>query len=299
METIFENYEHFIKENQDDMSTPQDAVRLLTDDSMFREYADSLTEGLTGTTKDNVMQVLNREREMILQESANVAASTFTSAWTVLSFPILVDIYSEPLLAEIASMYPTDKPALTIPRVRIKSTVTSYDGTTETSAYIPTATSLIRANEVTVNVSTGSNNNIFTLAGVSSSSFRMNRRYTLMTSLVATDASGDASNTTVSLNYRPDNRNQIARTASFTKNDGTTAYAQINGHFNYQDGKFTYSVVYTDSDGNADGDLGTDHAVLSLRFTPYNTMNGRNIVTVETENTDVFIDPNSYWGLYQ
>lgn len=101
MDTIFENYELFIKEHAEEISTPSGAVRMLNDEGMFRAYADSLTEGLDSHVRASVFNVLSREREMILSEAANVAASTFASGWTVLSFPILVDIYSEPIIAEL------------------------------------------------------------------------------------------------------------------------------------------------------------------------------------------------------
>ena len=101
MEQLFENYEHFVKENADELQDPAGAMKLVVDEGMFRSYADSLTSGLDEGIRENVLAVLNRQREMILSESANVPASTFASGWTVLSFPILVDIYSEPIIANL------------------------------------------------------------------------------------------------------------------------------------------------------------------------------------------------------
>ena len=75
-ETLFENYELFIREHADDIGTPNGMVRMLNDEGMFRAYADSLTEGIEPTNRANVIAVLNRQRDMILQESANVPAST-------------------------------------------------------------------------------------------------------------------------------------------------------------------------------------------------------------------------------
>jgi len=48
---------------------------------MFRSYVDSLTEGLDDSVRPTVVNVLNREREMILNEAANVGASSVTSGY--------------------------------------------------------------------------------------------------------------------------------------------------------------------------------------------------------------------------
>lgn len=83
METLFENYELFIREHQDEFSTPNSAIRMLNDEAMFRAYVDSITEGLVPSTRSSVIGVLNRQRNMLLTESANVGASAFASGWTV------------------------------------------------------------------------------------------------------------------------------------------------------------------------------------------------------------------------
>ncbi|MFW6246930.1 MAG: hypothetical protein ACOC22_02010 [bacterium] len=291
-QVIFENYENFINENKGELNSARDIVKLMNDEGMFREYADALCEGLSADVKPTVMGVLNREREMLLSEAANVSASSFAQGWTVMSFPILVDIYSEPIIAELANVYNTDKPILSIPRVRIKSTTKSYDGNTETSTYIPTSRQLVRAGQVEINASSGSSTNVFTTAGVSSDSLKMNRRYTLMTKLVVTEeGTTDAPHEhEVSVNFRPDNRNQISRVVEFSDSTGETVEAQVNGHVDYEKGTITYNVIY--DGGHDDAEFSTDHAVFKLRFVPYATMNGRTKVTIETEQNDVTIDPN-------
>ena len=84
-ETIFENYELFIKEHADEIGTPQGALRMLNDAGMFRSYTDSLTEGMDSSKRATIMAVLNRQREMILnsvlQEAANVPNSSFVSGY--------------------------------------------------------------------------------------------------------------------------------------------------------------------------------------------------------------------------
>ena len=75
---IFEHYEDFLKEHSDDLSNPSGAIRMLQDSGMFAAFTDSLTEGMDSSARDSVLGVLNRQREMVLEEAANVPASTFT-----------------------------------------------------------------------------------------------------------------------------------------------------------------------------------------------------------------------------
>jgi len=82
---IFENYESFLNENRDDLNSPQDIVKLITNDSMFRAYTEALTESLDTDTRLPVMNVLNSQRNMLLHEAANVTASTFASGWVTMS----------------------------------------------------------------------------------------------------------------------------------------------------------------------------------------------------------------------
>ncbi len=284
MEQLFENYEHFVKENADELQDPQGAMRLIIDEGMFRSYADALTSGIDENIRENVLTVLNRQREMVLQEAANVPASTFAAGWTVLSFPILVDIYSEPIIAELCNVYTTQSPTLSIPRVRIKAQTKSYDGTTVEESYIPTTKKLIRANVVEVTALPSQANNVFTLATLSSDNLKMNRRYTLLTSVKINDGSADVD---VPVTFIPDSRNQIVGEFDYQDSGATATFtATITGHVEYEKGIITYNVIAGDPTHNC------IDATFSLRFVPVATMNGRTKVVVETEMTDVFIDPN-------
>lgn len=82
---IFENYESFLIENKDDLNSPQDIAKLITNDSMFRAYTDAITESLDADTRATVMRVLNAQRNSILTENANVPSSSFASGWVTMS----------------------------------------------------------------------------------------------------------------------------------------------------------------------------------------------------------------------
>lgn len=290
MDALFENYELFIKENADDLQDPSGAMKVVMDEGMFKSYVDSLTTGLDEGVRASVADVLDRQREMILSEAANVPASTFAAGWTVLSFPILVDIYSEPIIAELCNVYTTNSPTLSIPRVRIKSQTKSYDGTVVEESYIPTTQKLVRANVVEVNALPGVSNNVWTLATLSPDNLKMNRRYTLLTGLQITEGGTGSAVQTIDVSFIPDSRNQIVGDFSFTDSGGATVDCSITGHVDYEKGIITYNVIV--GDGSTGYTFTVDFATFSLRFVPVATMNGRTRVIVETEMTDVFIDPN-------
>jgi len=77
MESLFENYELFLREHSSDISSASDAIKLIADKSMFESYISALTEGLTPNIRQNVVNVCNRQRSMLLTEAANVPAANF------------------------------------------------------------------------------------------------------------------------------------------------------------------------------------------------------------------------------
>ena len=123
---LFENYEQFISEHSDEISTPTGALKMITDNGMFRAYMDALTDGLDIGARTSVMAVANRQREYLLTEAANVPGSTMSFGWTVLSFPILVDIYAEPIISELCNVYPVSSPVVSIPRIKIMAYIKGY-----------------------------------------------------------------------------------------------------------------------------------------------------------------------------
>jgi len=82
-DTIFENYELFLREHRDDISTPMGAVELLSSDGAFRAYIASITEGLTPNARSVVSAVCEREREMLLEDSANIGATGSSVGYAV------------------------------------------------------------------------------------------------------------------------------------------------------------------------------------------------------------------------
>jgi len=188
------------------------------------------------------------------------------------------------------NVYPVDKSVISIPRMRIKSTTRSYDGTTTEESYMPTATKLIRANSLSVNVAPGSNVNVFTATGLLADNMKLNRRYTLASSIQIQEGGVGAALHNLSVSFKPDNRSQIAREFTFTDSGANVVTGNLNAHINFDKGIISLQVLY--SGGTAGYTYTTNFVRFDIRFVPVATMNGRTKVEVETEMTDITIDPN-------
>ena len=75
---LFENYEEFIQNEEDNLSTPDGASRLIREDASFNDFVDTLIEGLDPEVSGSVRNVLDQQRMQLLSEGANVGASVFT-----------------------------------------------------------------------------------------------------------------------------------------------------------------------------------------------------------------------------
>jgi hypothetical protein len=85
---IFENYNSYLSEHKDDLSTPSGAIEMLSSDGAFSAYMAALTEGMEPYQKTSVLAVCEREREYLLQESTQLGPSASIIGYAVTYFPI-------------------------------------------------------------------------------------------------------------------------------------------------------------------------------------------------------------------
>ena len=209
--------------------------------------------------------------------------------------PVLADIYAQPLISQLCNVYPTNKPAISIPRVRIKATTGSYDGTTQQTKYIPTSVDLIRANEVKIDVQTNTNYNVYTSSGLNSSEHKLNRRYSLLKRITIEETGTATATHVVDVNFRPDARNQIARQFTFEDDSGETVNGSVHAHINNDTGIVTTQVTF--EGGSTGANFDCSEVRFHFRFRPIGTNKGRTKVSVETEMIDCMIDPKTF-GAY-
>ena len=140
---ILENYSDFIAANQDLFQEATSAASIITDPLVYESYCDKLLEGIEESTARTIRGQFNRTREMLLEESSTLMASPEAITYAVASFPMLVDIYAEPLLSKVCSVYPSAVPTMTIPRLKWIAKVVSIKGVV-TEYEFPNAQALIR-----------------------------------------------------------------------------------------------------------------------------------------------------------
>ena len=307
---IFENYNGYINEHRDEIGTVEGGLEMLTSDGMFRSYISALTEGLAEDQRDVIMNVCQRQRETLLEESVMLGPSSTVIAYAVSYFPILTDIYSEPVLSQATVVHPVNKGSLTIPKAEIKGTVTNSAGTTSTF-YLPRNTDLVRQAVESLTVAADLNNNLFAASAstgtISATTHRLNRRYlqlySVTTKSVDADNGSDTQYDTQILNLRPDARGQISAEWTFTDNDaaggaagGNIITVSLTGHVDWDTGKAQVSGVFTDTAGlgenmtyTIDGN-GVDGLVWKAVFSPKTGDIGRVKVSLNISGWDVDID---------
>ena len=161
---VARNYTMAIEESGLDISQPE-AILFESIQSVFgsatsyKNFENTLLEGILNENEilenDAVKALLQRQRQVILEDTT-VMASPEAMSFAVASFPMLIDIYAEPMLSKVVTVYPYDKPTLTIPRIKwIAINVNEYGETTEYE--YPTATKNLRLNVKTVSLKQNDN----------------------------------------------------------------------------------------------------------------------------------------------
>lgn len=288
-DVIFENYELFLKEHKDDISTPMGAIEMLSSDGAFRAYIAAITEGLTPTAKHVVSAICEREREMLLEESANIGPSASAIGYAVTYFPILADIYSDPIISEIATIYPVNKSILTIPRIKIQGSVTNVDGSVS-KFRMPRSNLLERQSAITLPLIPNVSNNLFTLASVDSpETMRVNKRYLIITDIAIADNDTPANMHTVALSLRPDARGQITKDFTFTdaNNSDAVVNGRIVGNVDFDRGIVQYGCTFSSTSPATYSAVSVNCSTI---FSAITSDVGRVKVKLEVDGWDVNVD---------
>jgi len=291
-DVIFENYASFLESNHEMVSSPRDAMQMLSTDASFYSYIDSLTENLDPEIASTMRKVCERERECILENSANVGASSSAIGFSVAYFPILIDIYSEPVLSQAVNVMPVSKGMITIPRITVTSSVKNPDATVTTNN-IPRENVLARGAAETINVLPNVSNDLFTLSagnanGMTTSTNRVNKRYLVVTAINVTDTAGGGSTYDVAVGIRPDARGHFRKTVVHNDTAGAAVTYTIMGDVVYDNGTMQYSVTHTGGTGGAT--YTTNHVKTNVIFSPITGDIGRVKVKLVDEGWDVNID---------
>lgn len=163
--------------NSDDKAVMGNIKTIMESDADYQEFITTLTEGVdysnSGMDKTSMGTLLGRVKEEIITESSEYVGSTEALSFSVATFPMLVDIYSEPRLGQLCTVYPHNAPILTITKTEWVARIVDIDGSEETHQ-VPTSSKLIRNSVKTVSLSQSSN--IFAELGVTKKTVRISDR---------------------------------------------------------------------------------------------------------------------------
>ena len=271
---IMENYDSFIKDHSDLFEDALSAASTITDDSYYEMYVDKLTENLEEATARKVRPILDREREMFIEEASSILTSPQAIAYAVASFPMLINIYADPMLAKVVTVYPYDKPTMTIPRLRWIAKVIDETGATKEYLF-PTATQMIRPQFKEID--TNPVDNLFDIMNVQKGDFRISKRNFRIASI-------DTSAGVVAVNAQADARGNIMY--NFTVDDGNdVGEYKLQAQVDFETGDITWSIVTINGNANP-----VTFNTAKAKFRMFGNGNGRQVVKSYPKQDIIDID---------
>ena len=237
---ILENFDNFIQENSELFEEATSTMSIITDAVTYDSYTNKLLEGFEESEAKSMKKIFDRQREVLIEESASLLGSPDAITYAVTSFPMLVDVYSEPLLSKVCTVYPSAVPTLTIPRLKWISKVIDHKGRT-TEIEFPTATKQVRNGHEIVEI--GTNDNVFDqlfkdVADANYSQFRLNKRNFKAVEVTISVDGGDAE--TVDFIAVADARGNFS--AEDLKSANDTVF-KIQGQINFESGDVTFAAI--------------------------------------------------------
>ena len=209
-EYIYENYDRFIHDNNQYVNSPTNAMKMLTEDSLYDSYIASLTSHLDERGRNVAKRVCDRAREDFIQESV-VGPSAQAIGYNVMSYVTLIDIYSNPQLIKMLNTHTINKSMFSIPKNETYAYIKQTNGTT-IQTKIPKSTSLIRgaSENITINPSTTNNLYLKSIGNpntITADSARVNNRHFMIDTITMSGTDGtDTIDTVVKVSVRADAR---------------------------------------------------------------------------------------------
>jgi hypothetical protein len=270
---ILENYDAFVTENEETLFTdPTATVDVVADDSYYDMFKTRLLQGLDLEESElrKINEVLDRQRAMILEEANSLMSSPDAIAYAVASFPMIVNIYADPLLQKVASVFPTDKPTMSISRLRWVAKIIDEKGNIQEYMF-PTATRMIRPDFKQFKVPTS--DNLFTELGVAKGDFRISKRNFKVVSVDVKVDDGDSTKiVNVPIIALADARGNFAYD-NLVVPDVDGGIYKVQGSVDFESGAITWALVVIEP-----GDKTVTADKLEIKFRIFGNGNGRGVV---------------------
>ena len=247
MANILANYQGYMDKNPLLFASPEATKSIITEDVEYNAFVDALLEG-TNNAQD-VRKVLDREREMLLLESEAFLGSPEGIAYAVSAYPMIVFQYSSPVLSEGCTLYTTQKPVFTVPRLKwMAKIIDEVGGVTELE--FPTAVQEVRPGVKTLDL-TSQYGNIFTLLSIDKNEFRISKRGLMVTGVDATETDSASGTHThnIAVYAGIDARGNFAIDITVTDNDGVDGVFKLTGNIETTSGDVNWAVVAKDYTG--------------------------------------------------
>jgi hypothetical protein len=283
---ILENFGAFVADNSVIFDDALTSTSVITDDMYYESYTQKLLEGFEESQKPFFQSLFDRQRQMIIEEGTTMLGSPEAISYSVTSFPMLLDIYAEPLLSQAVTVYPSDKPIMSIPRLKWTAKIIGLDGA-ETKVYFPNANQIVRPGYVTL-VSYKAVSNLFTLAGITTNvdQFRINKRNFKITNITFTTNDGTTDTQhDMAVIIIADARGNFDEDITLTDaNGGSLGVIRVSGSVNFDNGQVTYGIVNISF-------LGTvTTGSITFRTRIFGVGNGKGVVKARPEQSMIDIN---------
>ena len=287
MANIFANYKKFVDSNTPLFESVDGLKSILTDEMEYRNFKEALLEGTDGSMGD----LLDRQREVLLESADSTMTSPDAIAFSVASLPMVTMVYNAPTLSNDGTViYNMKVPTSTIPVLQWVANIIDIDGTTKTVKF-PTAMESVRPGIKSI-TSDKQFFNIYTHFKVTSENFRITKRGLMLTAnqVTETDSGGNDTTHVNEIYAGIDSRGHFSVDYTIVDKNGVTVYFRTSGTVNTVNGEVTWSNVITDLNGST-STFKADNITIKVRLIG----NGVNkaIVKVSPSNTAVDINADN------
>ena len=287
MANVLENYKKYMRENALLFESSEGPKAIITDDVEYDNFVKTIMEGIDDAD-GTVRSVLDREREMLLEEASSLLAGPEAIAFAVSAFPMITTVYSTPILTEGTTVYPINKSTHTVPRLKWKGRIIDETGAVNEVEF-PTAMQAVRPGSKTLTL-TSQYGNLFDLLSLDKAEFRISKKGFMLTGvdLTETDSGGATITHNIDVYAGIDARGNFATEFTVTAADGVDAIFLVTGNVNNPTGDINWSVVVKEYTGTSTF-VADD---IKIKFRLFGIGNNKSVVKVapDTDAIDINLD---------
>ncbi len=289
MSNVMKNYQEFMEKNPLLFETPEAARALITEDVEYETFVESLLEGVED--KESARKVLDREREMLLEEAESFLSSPEAIAYSVSAFPMIVYTYSTPVLTEGCTVYTSKTPYMSVPRLKWIGKIIDETGAA-TEVEFPTVMQEVRPGAKNLTI-TSQYVNLFDTLGIDKNDFRISKRGLLITGIDATetDSGSNTHSHAIDIYAGTDARGNFAVEFTVTDADGVDGVFKLSGNVDVATGDMNWAVVAKDYTGAST--FAWDD--VKIKFRLFGIGNNKSVVKVYPRNDvlDIQLDEDN------